>query len=186
VAVDDEARPFEGMSQDDRRPVPDPTVLTTQALYREVSALQELIEQSIRGTREVIDQQFYKVEQQFELVERQRVEQKGDTKGAVDAALDAAKEANAKSEEAFTKQIERLSQVIETTAADLRRSIDELKERLVEVDKKADAISQQKIGGQEVTTERRDNLSGVYALVGAFGLIITIAISVIALIATKP
>jgi hypothetical protein len=78
VATEDEARPFKGMVEDDRRPVPDPTVLTTQALYREVSALQELIEQVVKGTREVIDQQFYKVEQQFELVERQRVEQKKD------------------------------------------------------------------------------------------------------------
>jgi hypothetical protein len=68
VANEDEARPFRDLAQDDRRPVPDPTILTTQALYREVSALQELIELSIKGTREVIDQQFYKVEQQFEFI----------------------------------------------------------------------------------------------------------------------
>jgi hypothetical protein len=34
------------------RPIPDPTVLTTQALYREVAALKELIEQRIAALKD--------------------------------------------------------------------------------------------------------------------------------------
>ena len=74
-------------------PVPDPTVLTTQALYREVSSLRELIELRIEDLSGLLDEKFLRTEQQFELVERQRVEQKNDTKNAVDAALTAQKEA---------------------------------------------------------------------------------------------
>jgi hypothetical protein len=176
MPVEDEARPFQGMVGDDRRPVPDPTVLTTQALYREVSALQELIEQSIRGTREVIDQQFYKVEQQFELVERQRVEQKKDTKDAVDAALTAQKEAVreqtsasersiAKSEAATNKQLEQLATTFSNTQASLLARIDELKERIVDVDRKAESVAQQKVGAKEERIVVREDRTGSLGLV---------------------
>jgi type VI protein secretion system component VasK len=186
VAEEDEARPFRDLAQDDRRPVPDPTVLTTQALYREVSALQELIEQSIRGTREVIDQQFYKVEQQFELVERQRVEQKKDTKDAVDAALTAQKEAVreqtsasersiAKSETATTKQIDQLAATFTNSFASFQVRLDELKERIVEVDRKAESPAQRAIGAKE-------DRSGLYAGVGVMVTILFFGVSVISLV----
>jgi hypothetical protein len=191
MATEDEARPFRDMAQDDRRPVPDPTVLTTQALYREVSALQELIEQRIEGQREIINQQFYKVEQQFELVERQRVEQKKDTKDAVDAALTAQKEAVreqtsasersiAKSETATTKQIDQLAATFANTQASLLARIDELKERIVEVDRKAEAPVQQRFGAKE-------DRSGFYAAigVGVSLLFVVIGLSTLAITLAK-
>jgi hypothetical protein len=176
MPTEDEAHPFQGMVGDDRRPVPDPTVLTTQALYREVSALQELIEQVVKGTREVIDQQFYKVEQQFELVERQRVEQKKDTKDAVDAALTAQKEAVreqtsasersiAKSEAATNKQLEQLATTFSNTQASLLARIDELKERIVDVDRKAESVAQQKVGAKEERIVVREDRTGSLGLV---------------------
>lgn len=69
------------------RPVPDPTLLTTQALYREVATLRELIEEKILATDQLVSEKFASVDRQLDLVERQRVEQKSDTKAAVDAAL---------------------------------------------------------------------------------------------------
>jgi biotin operon repressor len=183
---DTDPRPSRDLPQDDRRPVPDPTVLTTQALYREVSALQELIEQSIKGTREVIDQQFYKVEQQFELVERQRVEQKKDTKDAVDAALTAQKEAVreqtsasersiAKSEAATNKQLEQLAATFKTSSDSLLARIDELKEWIVDVDRKAERPIQQKLGA-------REDRSGLYAALAAMASLVFLGVSVISLV----
>jgi cobalamin biosynthesis Mg chelatase CobN len=189
MANDDEARPFRDVAQDDRRPVPDPTVLTTQALYREVAALQELVEQQITAQREVINQQFYKVEQQFELVERQRVEQKKDTKDAVDAALTAQKEAVreqtsasersiAKSEAATNKQLEQLATTFSNTQASLLARIDELKERIVDVDRKAEANVQQRAGA-------KDDRTGLYALIGTLSTVFFIGLAVFTLIATR-
>jgi hypothetical protein len=195
MPAEDEAHPFQGMVGDDRRPVPDPTVLTTQALYREVSALQELIEQVVKGTREVIDQQFYKVEQQFELVERQRVEQKKDTKDAVDAALTAQKEAVreqtsasersiAKSETATNKQLEQLATTFSNTQASLLARIDELKERIVDVDRKAESVAQQRAGAREERVVVREDKSSGIALASIGVSVLFLLIGLISLTVT--
>ncbi len=189
----DDPRPFRDLAQDDRRPVPDPTILTTQALYREVAALQELIEQSIIGQGKVIDQQFYKVEQQFELVERQRVEQKKDTKDAVDAALTAQKEAVreqtsasersiAKSEAATNKQLEQLAATFQTSNASLLARIDELKERIVDVDRKAEGVAQQKVGAREERVVVREDHSGFNSNLSVILSALFLGVAVISLV----
>ncbi len=102
----------------------DPTALTTEALRRDVGALQALLQHEIECVREVMmartdaisklkEEKFAKVNQQFELIERARLEQKADTKERVDAALTAQKEAAGKSEQAFTKQIDSLRTLME-------------------------------------------------------------------------
>lgn len=172
----------------DIRPIPDPTILTTEALNREIATLRESIEiwrdgferlllekdghitstlqsetsriddkfeqvESEMRTRlstlqEIIDSQLAKVSQRFELQEQQRIEQKNDTKAAVDAALTAQKEAvkeqttasslaTQKSETATNKSLEQQATAAATEAAALRRSIDELKERIGETDRNA-------------------------------------------------
>jgi len=142
------AEPDSGpMERDDRgsRPVPDPTVLTTEALQREIRALERLLTQRIEGLAEVETERFVRVDAQFELVEKQRVEQKTDTKAAVDAALIAQKEAVkeqttaseraiAKSEAATAKQLEQLGTTFVTALEGLRRDIDGLKERITSVE----------------------------------------------------
>jgi hypothetical protein len=100
-------------------------VLTTQQLYREIEASKETTENLIDGLREILDEKFASVNRQLELVEQQRVEQKSDTKAAVDAALTAQKEAVkeqttaseraiAKSEASTTKQLEQLTATFQT------------------------------------------------------------------------
>jgi hypothetical protein len=171
-------------------PVPDPTLLTTQALLLAIGNLREYLESRIESLEDVQNEKHLQAEQQFELVERQRVEQKKDTKDAVDAALTAQKEAVreqtaaseraiAKSEAATSKQLDQLSVTFTAEAAAQRRELGEVKERVT-------AFEQQKVGAKETIVEKRDNLNGIYALIGAFGLIIIITISVIGLIATKP
>lgn len=209
-------------------PSPDPTVLTTAALLREIGALRELLTQRVdaleserdrttgaaKERRDVLNRESQEqlralaefvelriagqaetVKLQFELVERQRVEQKKDTKDAVDAALTAQKEAVkeqttaseraiAKSETSTTKQLEQQQETVSTAIDALRRSIDEVKERIVEVDRNArTAISevattangtvQQKFGA----TESR---SGLYATIG---LIVTVGLALMGVVA---
>jgi hypothetical protein len=123
------------------RPVPDPTALTTEALHREVLQLRELLETFIRGENRVTEERFQSIATQMDLIERQRVEQKEDTKAAVDAALAAAKEAVkeqttssdlaiAKSEAATTKSIDQLGDKFDTAVDGLRREIGDVKERV--------------------------------------------------------
>lgn len=127
-------------------PNPDPTILTTQALFREIKHIEDSMAAAFKEVEILSTEKFRRVEQQFELVERQRVEQKKDTKDAVDAALTAQKEAVkeqtaaseraiAKSEEATRKQLEQLSNTFTTAFEGMRRSIDETKERISEADK---------------------------------------------------
>ena len=114
----------------DVRPIPDPTVMTTQALEREISALREIIEHRMDGSDRVVallkegldgrqedidaavghlqtlhEEKFKSVQTQF--TERDvRTEQTAkDSKVAVDAALQAAKEAVGKQQEASDRAI---------------------------------------------------------------------------------
>jgi tetrahydromethanopterin S-methyltransferase subunit A len=104
----------------DYSPPSDPSELTTAQILRETAILRELLETNVTGVSAVVEERFSAVDKQFDLVERMRVEQKKDTKDAVDAALTAQKEAvkeqtmafglaTAKSEAAMTEQLKALT-----------------------------------------------------------------------------
>lgn len=129
----------------DIRPVPDPTSLTTEALQRAIGSLQGLItlqmthESESREAADIAIQAFS--ERELELIERQRVEQKLDTKAAVDAALAAAKEAVkeqttasglsiSKSENATNEQIKQLNVTFSTAISGVDRTINDWKDRV--------------------------------------------------------
>jgi hypothetical protein len=156
------------MSDGGSRPVPDPTELTDRAIAR----LEKSLTLYIDGQLSVRDERLSGIDEatklrlaategfpglivtavgsleklmveKFEAAERLRVEQKKDTKDAVDAALNAAKEAvkeqTASSEKSITKselatgaQIKQLQDTFATAIDSLRRSIDDLKDREVE------------------------------------------------------
>jgi hypothetical protein len=189
-----ETREAPAGSQPGWRPVPDPTLLTTEALLREIKGLRELMELKIDSWssgmqsqillfREISTVKFSKVEQQFELVERQRVEQKSDTKQAVDAALTAQKEAVkeqtiasdkaiSKSETGTSKQIEQLSDNFKTAIAGITTVLDDLKGRVGGIENRAR-------GSQEVRGEGRQNyqwLIGLGVLVFASVLTASVAL----------
>lgn len=138
------------------RPVPDPTILTTEQLLREVDRVKELMLSEIRGIERETGQRLHAIDERFDLVERQRVEQKADTKDAVDAAFSASKEAVreqttasdraiAKSETSMLEQLKQLERTLTTSTDALRRDIDEVKDR-------ATRSEGQKAGGDEVKT----------------------------------
>lgn len=118
----------------------DPTKLTTDALHREIRHVVELFDERLKGMVETRNEKFKKVDQEFTLVERQRVEQKNDTKVAVDAALAAQKEAVreqtiaseraiAKSEAGTKEQLGQLRTNFDTSLGGIRDSLGDVKER---------------------------------------------------------
>ncbi len=144
---------------DDRRPVPDPTILTTQQLLREMGSLNSLFTarleamdkaivltntnllQQLVHLRELMDEKFVSVEKQFEERDTRVRETATATKVAVDAALQAAEKAVDKSNEAFAlsvakseaatmKQLDQLSQLFQTTTDSLKDRINETASRL--------------------------------------------------------
>jgi hypothetical protein len=167
-------------------PNPDPSSLTTAALLREVSRLEALLDVRIIGMERIQAEKFRRVEQQFSLVEQQRVEQKSDTKAAVDAALTAQKEAVkeqttaseraiAKSETATAKSIEELRSTFTATLEPIRRDLDDMKGRIV-------ASEVQRTTSAETITQGKDDtgriigflFGAVGSVVGVIGILIVI------------
>jgi hypothetical protein len=157
--------------QGDWTPRPDPTVLTTAALEREIGHIKSLLDRDVQALEDVMGEKFTAVDKQLTLVEQQRVEQKQDTKTAVDAALLAQKEAVreqtiasersiAKSETATNQQLQQLGQTFTTAFEGLRRDIDDTKQRLT-------VVEATKAGGQQASV-------GIYAFAGFILVLLTI------------
>lgn len=162
------------------RPVPDPTALTTEALQREVGTLRELVEASIESAEAVNLERFKAINERFSLFEALRLEQKADTKAAVDAALIAQKEAVAeqtaasekainKSEGTTIKSIDALAETFRTADAAQRRDVDDLKTRVT-------TVESSKAGGKE-------SIAGVYQLFAAVLIVLGIIGAIVALAA---
>jgi hypothetical protein len=158
-------------------PIPDPSVLTTEQMLREVSRAEKLFRAEFEGYEATINALFDAVEVKFDLIERMRVEQKKDTKDAVDAALAAAKEAVkeqttasglsiTKSETATTEQLKQLSTTFTTANTGLTTLLNDLKSRV-------DRIENMRQGSKET-------LSGIYAFAAFLGVIVIILGAVIA------
>lgn len=155
----------------DHKPVPDPTVLTTDQLLRTITSLRELVEQKIIS----LDR---RVEERFAFVEALRVEQKADTRAAVDAALVSQKEAVgeqtlaseksiAKSETATNKQLDQLGATFATAIAGVNVSLADLKERVGKIE----SIRR---GGQEQVDNSRGQIQAIAAALSIFIAIATI------------
>jgi anti-sigma28 factor (negative regulator of flagellin synthesis) len=191
--------------QPDIRPIPDPTILTTQQLLRELSSLREVfdtrlnamdkatmlladtvnrtptvVQAAITSTREVYDERFNSVQQQF--AERDvRTEQAATASAsALAAALQAAKEAvfeqsqaaakaSDKTELSVTKQIDQIQLQIKTLGDVFNDRIGELKERI----DRGEGIDS---GSASTKTEHRLDIgqviSALAVLVAVIGLLI--------------
>jgi hypothetical protein len=143
----------------------DPTTLTTEALRREIHLLRELVEAKFDSIKEIEGEKFSSINKRFELVEQQRLEQKADTKAAVDAALTAQKEAVkeqttaselaiSKSENATAKQLEQLGATFQTTIGGVTTIIGDLKERVL----RTESITTTVEGVTSVIADMKDRL----------------------------
>lgn len=177
-------------------PVPDPTLLTTQSLQREIAALKELfttelksidqrisevsaysrarnedirsasttlqalLEEKIDKLSAVCIEKFAGVAAQFAERDTRTDQRAGDTKLAVDAAFAAAKEATAKIEAGFTKQIDGMTQILDSKTANLGGNIDDLKQRMTAVESRSGTQT-------EGRRDNRDNVGLIVAIIAA-------------------
>ncbi len=152
------------------KPPSDPSELTTAQILREASILRELLEANATGANSLVEQKFAAVDRQFELVERMRVEQKKDTKDAVDAALTAQKEAvkeqttafglaTAKSEMAMTEQLKGLTTNYNARIDGLTNAHNDTKDRV-------SRIESMRAGGEGAVTSRRADTAIMIAAIG--------------------
>lgn len=152
------------------KPPSDPSELTTAQILREASILRELLEANASGANAVVEQKFAAVDRQFDLVERMRVEQKKDTKDAVDAALTAQKEAvkeqttafglaTAKSEASMTEQLKQLNATFTAAIKGVTDLLNDTKDRI----SKMEAM---RLGGEGAVDNRRADTAIMIASVG--------------------
>jgi len=144
--------------------ITDPSSLTTDQLLREIDRLENLMLSKMSGVKEIIEEKFISVSTQFNLIERQRLEQKSDTKAAKEAVKEqttASDRSITKSETATTEQLKQLTQTFETAINGITDAISDVKERISRIE----SIKQ---GG----TEQRNSTTQIWGLVfGSFGLL---------------
>jgi DNA repair exonuclease SbcCD ATPase subunit len=125
----DEMQPQQGSV-----PSPDPTERTKQELLREISGLEKLLVQRINAVKDKANDRSREIENRLGREEKHRLEQKTDTKTAVDDALTAQKEAATKSEAATNNQLAEIKATFATEVAALRREINDLRGRVGRVE----------------------------------------------------
>lgn len=136
----------------DSRPIPDPTILTTEQLHREIGALRELVETRLDGLAALSNERLRALEQRM-------TSDKTTAETAVNAALAAQKEAASKSEEQTAKLLDQLRLTFTVGFDELRRGFDDLKGRV-------GTIESVKTGGREA-------YAGLYAV----GILIVAALT---------
>lgn len=153
--------------------VPDPTLMTIDALRREIAMLENLIDTRLGAAAELTDTRFEQCHAAQRTAEEQRREQKADTREAVNAALDAQKESTHKMEKSISDQISSLTNNFETSIRGIHSNIADLKDRMTILE----SVKQGKFAER---TEAREVTAGMYATVG---VIITVILAVLSVIA---
>lgn len=154
-------------------PNPDPTVLTTAALLREidgakeqtaalVQAVRDVLHTEIQCLQELHGEKFSNIEIQFKERDTRMEHTSRDSKIAIDAALQAAKEAVGKTEVSFTKQIDAIGTSIFAMGKGLDEKITDVKDRLT-------TIESHSKGGQ-------DNNAFIFSLIGVAVSVITVLV----------
>lgn len=150
-------------------PVPDPTALTTEQVDKAKIELTRLFDEQLHGLSKEIGVKFDWIADQLSTIERHRIEQKVDTKTAVDAAFAASKEASAQqaasSEKAIAKTelaaIEQSKQQQTTFAAELKGiigQVSDIKDRLI-------TIEALKLGSIQQKTSAHDDQRAITTMI---------------------
>lgn len=135
----------------------DDLVRVPTEVQKAVGALRELVEQQIKTVvaaqtiaisthHAETTEKFTSVNNQFLERDTRTDQRAGDTKLAVDAAFAAAKEATAKIEAGFTKQIDGMASTIDTKTANLETRFSDLKERISSIETRSVTVKETHTG----------------------------------------
>lgn len=163
-------------SQRDVRPVPDPTVLTTEASQRLEGMLRNLIKTELEHAAELNDAKRGIIHQALHDLEIRTAEQKKDTKDALDAALAAQKEQVntqnisfekniAKSDTATAERIKAVETQQATSSKALDDKISDLKDRVIAMEAGRTGVHQSGIDMRAILTSAVGVVAVLIALI---------------------
>jgi hypothetical protein len=151
-------------------------------IRKEISHLRALMDAGMEKLAAVTTERFAGVAAQFAERDTRTDQRAGDTKLAVDAAFAAAKEATAKIEAGFTKQIDGMVTIIDTKTSNLAGGLGDLKERLTAMESRTQGISTANAGnreqGRDNREQARDDRGFVFGVVGMMSAAVAIVLSV--------
>jgi hypothetical protein len=152
-------------------PRPDPTILTTEALIREIAHLRELMETQIEGLGDACEAKFEYIEQRLRdrtLLVDAAFEA---SREAVAAALASSKEAVAKSEGTFNKQLDEMKLTMAAANKGIEDQIGAVKERVTIIES-LDRGAEKKSEGMSAAAAL--TASAIAVIVGIAGIVLAV------------
>ena len=140
------------------------------AIKEESATLKELITEKIQVLASVTTERFLAVSAQFSERDTRTDQRAGDTKLAVDAAFAAAKEATAKIEAGFTKQIDAMNNIIDNKTANLSGGIADLKDRLTAMENRTVGMTTNREIARE---DNKDSRSAIAIIISVVAVVAT-------------
>jgi hypothetical protein len=130
-------------------------------IRKEIGHLHALLISEVQKLTEVTAERFTAVGAQFSERDTRTDQRAGDTKLAVDAAFAAAKEATAKIEAGFTKQIDSMITIIDTKTGNLAGGLSDNKERITALESRTQGIG---LANQENRSTHADSRALIFAV----------------------
>ena len=155
---------------------PDPTLMTIDALRREIAMSEAQTAARFDAIESLIQERVRRIDALMERAEAARLEQKSDTREAVSAALESQKEATAKMEDALAGQISALRDNFETSIRSVRGTVDDLKDRMTAAESVRQGIDEQK-------TVSRSMTAGSVASIGVGASLLLVLVAVLSYMA---
>jgi hypothetical protein len=143
-----------------------------KAVREEIQHLRDLVFGKIEELSAVTTERFLGVAAQFSERDTRTDQRAGDTKLAVDAAFAAAKEATAKIEAGFTKQIDAMINIIDTKTANLSGGLSDLKDRITAMENRTVGMTSAKEGSRSDSGDARANIAIVISFAAVVVLIL--------------
>jgi len=162
----------------------------TELRWPTVENFPNIVEDKVNQLKELVFEKFGSVQTQFKERDTRSERESRDNKVAVDAAFAAQKEAAAKQDEGNAKAIDKseraTAETIKTNQELSKSTTDALTKSLDELKLQFAAFVSSREGVKEQRTEQRAVTAGQLAIFGAIGLVATIAIAIIAVVAATP
>jgi hypothetical protein len=144
-----------------------------EMVAKEIQHLRDLVFGKIEELGAVTTERFTGVAAQFSERDTRTDQRAGDTKLAVDAAFAAAKEATAKIEAGFTKQIDAMINIIDTKTSNLSGGLSDVKDRMTALENRFTGMTASRADSRNDSADSRGNLA---LIVSAAGVAVLVAL----------